>query len=361
METVPPVQISSPSGDHRSSGNNADGDAEDSSSNAMAASHTPPHALAPRKARQTGFCILPLRHPSSVSTRLILRPTVSQLENHPQSSTGCVSPVDPQDLISEVNPLEMPASVLPTTRDQPPTSPKPPAKTAMAPANNREPAQRPRDRGRTPRKAHRANFQVQRSSADPTQSHPDPVPRTPPDQPEPDATTTANTSLHPNALPPPVPHAERSASQSAAALRDIFERMRQSRERGAAHVARLPIAHWRTDRAGRAVEVAPPVLQMQSIVTESVTSMAAPAPSVPADGISELAAAFSATTPPSAAWVRQGDRLYRERGTPRKARNAPFTIKPLGSVSVNPTLRTMRSSKLGKTGNREVAEGDGGC
>lgn len=353
METLFPVQIRSPSSNQVSSSNKAESDPDASSSNATAAVQTPPRARAPRTARQTGFRIRPLRHPSGVSTRPISRPAVSQLDYHPQSKPGRISPVDSKDLVSETNPVDSrsrTASASPTTRDQPPKSP---SGTAMTLLDNRESEQRPRDRGRTPRKAHRTNFPAQRSSADPEQSRTDPGSSKLPDQPEPDAVTTADTYLDPNALPPPATHTERSAAQSAAALRDIFERMRRSRERGSDHTPRLPIAQWRADRAGPAVETALSVLQLQSVETGSTTSRASQVVSVPAAGQSELPAAASAMTSPGAAWVRQDDRLYRERGTPRKARNAPFTIKPLSSGSVIPTPGTTGSSKLGETGNTE--------
>lgn len=183
---------------------------------------------------------------------------------------------------------------------------------------------------------------------------------------QPKPVTIADSGLDPKALPPLVAAPERSP---AAALQDVLERMSRSRERGniaaTQHVSMLPIAQWRTDRPNLATEKTPLIATLASPVapsnTLSVTPIAPPAPSVLSINHPALPVLSPVSTPQTATGMRKDQRLYRERGTPRKARNAPFIIKPPGCAGDIPTPVVFKKSKLGVTDKIEGGEENGGC
>lgn len=326
----------------------------------------------PRKARQAGFRILPLSlplpHQSSFSASAAPAPTAAQPRDSSKDITSSVGTEVPDKLNATANTRDIRSAatpVPPATRDSieispPVTPPQSPVEKAFTPKTTRESRQRYRERGRTPRKAQTASFMVQ-PLANPfskllVQSQPKPV-------------TIADSRLDPKAFPPLVAAPERSAAQTAAALQDVLERMRRSRERGnipaTQHISMLPIAQWRTYRPNLATEKTPLIATLALPVapsnTLSVTPIAPPAPSVLSINHPVLPVLSPVSTPQTATRMRKDQRLYRERGTPRKARNAPFIIKPPGCAGDILTPVVFKKSKLGVTDKIEGGEENVGC
>lgn len=317
----------------------------------------------PRKARQAGFRILPLPQTSGISALPVPPLAVAQAKQAPNANAGrAVMDVSNQQLIADATPrgMQSVATLVPPTTCDPTATPESLVLTATALQSTRELKQRDRERGRTPRKAQTAKFQVQ----PPTNPF-----KELPEQSQPEQVTITDAANDSQELTLSVAAPEKSASQSAATLQDIFERMRRSRERGniptTQYVSRLPVAQWRTGRASLAAEkslvIAPPALDLAFIVASPAPSIPAPALPVPSINQPVLPVASSVTTPKTAAWARKDQRLYRERGTPRKARNTPFVIKPLGFTGDIPTPVVFEKSKLGGTNTVESSQVGGGC